>query len=251
MTLQKGPSSPPLPTILPQHSSFTSVLREHRRPLSLPLTAAPALAPSCSSWLYLVSSHSGREGKSLLPSKATRSTYAQPHLSFLPPPFLLLATLSHPIQYTPICPRKPKSFKNTFCFFHPELLLHPYLIIPFPIPFSLQATEPGIFHFWCMDGALKWLSNLQLSKTSLGVSALDLWAPHHQAASPTMISHDYSSLCSGSLSGFSRRVVFIYNLFEFQHPLFSAWDPAPFSSCSQQHQQSRYEKYQVCQSQYP
>lgn len=135
---------------------------------------------TCSFMLYLVSSHSGREGKSLLPTKATCSM----HPSFLPPPFSSWQLSPNPFSILPYSPGKPNPLRTPSAFFHPELLPHPFLIIPFPIPFSLQATQPGIFHLWCMDRVLD-----GLSETSLGLSAYDLWAPRHQAASPALKSH--------------------------------------------------------------
>lgn len=65
-------------------------------------------------------------GQSLLPTKATHSTHAQPSTFPL-----------QPIQHTPVFARKPKSFKNTSAFFHAELLPPPHVITPFSNPFSL------------------------------------------------------------------------------------------------------------------
>lgn len=70
--------------------------------------------------------------------------------------------------------------------FHPKLLPCPFAGSLSPNPYCLQATQPGVFHLCCMDATLEGLSKLQLSKVSPGLSAYDHWAPHHQAAFPSI-----------------------------------------------------------------
>lgn len=95
-----------------------------------------------------------------------------------------------PFSRLPYAPGKPKSLKTLSAFFPPELLPHPYSDYTFPNPLPSPTTQPGIFHLWYLDVVLDELSNCQLSKTRPGLSAHDLWAPCHQAPSPTLKSHD-------------------------------------------------------------
>lgn len=86
------------------------------------------------------------------------------------------------------------------------------------------------------------LSNRQLSKTSLVLPAHDLWAPRHQAASPTLV---FSLL--HQLQWLLQEGSLIYSLSQGHQPLVSPLPltPQPLSSLSQLHQQGRYVKYQV------